>query len=361
MPSDRNKPTHGRGAAINPPNRFETLRAEADFEQLDPTDAACHDAPRVTTEFLPDNSQSIIAENDSPDIPFRYSINPYRGCEHGCAYCYARPSHELLGMNAGLDFEAKIVVKHDAAKLLRKHFCNPRWKAESITISGNTDCYQPAERKFRLTRSLIEVFAAANHPFEMITKNALVLRDLDLLAPLAAKRLTRVNISITTLDPDLGRTLEPRTSSPEARLRAVRELTQAGVSVRVMVAPVMPGLNDHEIGNILALAAEAGAVGAGYVLLRLPLAVAPIFLDWLSVHRPLARAKVEALIRDTRDGDLYKSNWRERQRGIGPYAEGIKTMFQMFATKHGLTRSLPALDCSQFRPPRDPAGQGMLF
>jgi DNA repair photolyase len=354
------EPIHGRGAAINPPNRFETLHAEADDEHRDPHDV--EDAlPRVTTQFLPDNAQSIIAENDSPDVAFRFSINPYRGCEHGCAYCYARPSHEMLGMNAGLDFESKILVKHDAAKLLRKHLCKPSWQAESITISGNTDCYQPAERKFRITRSLIEVLSEARHPFEMITKNALILRDLDLLAPLGAQNLVRVNVSITTLDDELGRTLEPRTSSPAARLRAVRELSAAGVSVRVMAAPLVPGLNDHELGAILGAASEAGAVGAGYVLLRLPHAVAPIFLDWLTVHRPLAREKVEALIRDTRDGALYKSKWSERQRGVGPYAEGIKAMFALFAKKHGLDRRLPPLDCSQFRPPKDVSGQKTLF
>ncbi len=361
MAGEQFHPIHGRGATTNPPNRFETLHGEADFEHLDPTDEAGQDAPRVATQFLTDQSKSIIAENDSPDIPFRYSINPYRGCEHGCAYCYARPSHEMLGMNAGLDFETKIMVKHDAAKLLRKRLCHPRWEVESVTISGNTDCYQPAERKFRLTRGLIEVFAEARHPFELITKNALVLRDLDLLAPPAAQNLARVNISITTLDADLARTLEPRTSSPEARLRAVRELTAAEVSVRVMVAPIIPGLNDHEIGRILAAAADAGAVSAGYVLLRLPLAVAPIFLDWLSVHRPLAREKVEALVRDTRDGDLYNSTWHQRQRGAGPYATSIQAMFRTFAAKHHLNRKLPPLDCTKFRPPRDPAGQGLLF
>jgi DNA repair photolyase len=351
---------HGRGASLNPPNRFETLRSEVDFEQLDPHDDA-EPLPRATTQFLPDNALSIIAENDSPDVAFRYSINPYRGCEHGCAYCYARPSHEMLGMNAGMDFESKILVKHDAPKLLREHLCRPRWQAESITISGNTDCYQPAERKFRLTRGLIEVLSEARHPFEMITKNALVLRDLDLLAPLGAKRLTRINISITTLDAELGRSLEPRTSSPEARLRAVRELSAAGVQVRVMVAPVMPGLNDHELGQILAAAKEAGAVGAGYVLLRLPHAVAPIFLDWLDVHRPLAREKVEALIRDTRDGALYKTKWGERQRGVGPYADSIQAMFKMLVKKHGLDQRLEPLDGSLFCPPKNRQGQGMLF
>lgn len=355
------RPMHGRGATTSPANRFETLHGEADFEQLDPTDELGLDAPRVTTEFFPDATKSVISENDSPDIPFRYSINPYRGCEHGCAYCYARPTHEYLGMNAGLDFETKVMVKHDAPKLLRKQFRSPRWEVDPVVVSGNTDCYQPAERRFRLTRGLIEVFVEARHPFEIITKNALVLRDLDLIAPHAAQKMTRINISITTLDAELARKLEPRTSAPEARLRAVRELTAAGVSVRVMVAPIVPGLNDHEIGRILEAAAEAGAVGAGYVLLRLPLAVAPIFLDWLRVHRPLACEKVEALVRDTRNGALYQTAWHQRQRGAGPYAASIQAMFRTFVSKHHLNRPLPPLDCTKFQPPRDAQGQGKLF
>lgn len=355
------QPPKGRGAPVNPPNRFERQHAAADDEQLDPHDPDALAGPRPTTQFLPDRARSLISENDSPDIPFRYSINPYRGCEHGCAYCYARPTHETLGMNAGLDFESRILVKHDAPKLLRQELNHPRWEVDSITISGNTDCYQPAERKFRLTRQLVEILLEARHPFEIITKNALVLRDLDLLQPLAEWNLVRVNISITTLDAALGRTLEPRTSSPEARLRAIRELTAAGVSVRVMFAPVIPGLNDHEMGQVLAAARDAGARGAGYVLLRLPHAVAPIFLEWLRVHRPLARDKVEALVRDTRDGALYQSKWRERQRGAGPYAASIAAMFKVFQKKYHLDERLPPLDRTQFRPPRSASGQGTLF
>jgi DNA repair photolyase len=361
MPQGRPDPPRGRGASLAPANRFEKFHTEPDFEQIEALDDQDSLEPRPTTEFLPDHSASILSENDSPDIPFRYSINPYRGCEHGCSYCYARPSHEYLGFNAGIDFESRIVVKHEAPQLLRRELNRSRWRPESITLSGNTDCYQPAERKFRLTRGLIEVLHEAQHPFEIITKNALVLRDLDLLAPLAARRLTRVNISITTLDPQLARTLEPRTSAPAARLRGVRELAAAGVQVRVMVAPVIPGLNDHEIGQILAAAKEAGAVHAGYVLLRLPHALAPLFLDWLSVHRPLAREKVEGLVRETRGGELNRSTWHERQRGTGPYAEGIAAMFRACAKKLGLCGALVPLDTTQFRPPRDTGGQRTLF
>jgi DNA repair photolyase len=350
----------GRGAGVNPPNRFESLHEEADFEHLDPADDGPLE-PRAATVFLTDNAQTLIRENDSPDIPFRYSLNPYRGCEHGCSYCYARPGHETLGMNAGLDFETKILVKHDAAKLLRRELNHPKWSAEWIAISGVTDCYQPAERKFRLTRALLEVMLEARQPLEIITKNALVLRDLDLLAPLAERNLVRVNISITSLDADLVRTLEPRTSTPAARLRAVRELTAAGVPVRVMVAPLIPGLNDHEMGPILAAAKGQGAVGASFVLLRLPLAVAPIFLAWLEEHRPAARSKVEGLIRETRAGELYRSSFDQRQRGTGVYAESLQNMFRMLVKKHGLDGKLPPLDRTQFRPPRDASGQGTLF
>lgn len=351
----------GRAASINPPNRFETLRAVEDWEQLDPHDLSVHDAPHVATEFLPDRAQTLIHENDSPDIPFRYSINAYRGCEHGCAYCYARPSHETLGMNAGLDFEAKILVKHDAAKLLRKELNHPRWQADWIAMSGVTDCYQPAERQFKLTRQLLEVMLEARQPFEIITKNALVARDLDLLTPLAKLNLVRVNISITSLDAELLRTLEPRTSTPQARLRTIRELTAAGVPARVMASPMIPGLNDHELGSILSAAKEAGAVGASFILLRLPYAVAPIFLDWLAVHRPLAKEKVEGLIRDTRAGKINDPNFKSRMRGTGNYAEQIKRTFQVFTKKLGLDQPLPPLERSLFRPPRDASGQRTLF
>jgi len=351
----------GRGTSAAPPNRFETVHHVSDWEQLEPDDVRLVDGRRVPTEFLTDNATTIIRENDSPDVGFRYSINPYRGCEHGCAYCYARPGHETLGMNAGIDFETKILVKHDAAALLRRELNHPRWQCEPITISGVTDCYQPAERKFRLTRGLLEVLQEAYQPAFLITKNALILRDLDLLAAMARENLVGVAISITTLDAELARTLEPRTATPAARLRVVRELSAAGIRVRVMVAPLIPGLTDAEIPAILSAAKEAGAKGANFVMLRLPYAVAPIFQGWLAEHRPLAAERIESLLRQMRDGQLYKSEWGTRMRGTGPYAEGIEKTFSLFARKLRLDEPWPELDVTKFRPPAMDPRQRRLF
>lgn len=351
----------GRGSSQTPPNRFERLHSEADLEQLPADDELLAFDRRTPTVFLPDNAATIIRENDSPDIPFRYSMNPYRGCEHGCAYCYARPTHETLGMNAGLDFETKVLVKHDAPALLRKELNKLSWQSEPIMVSGVTDCYQPAEREFRLTRGLLEVLLEAHQPLCMITKNALILRDLDLLAKLAEKNLVSVAISTTTLDAELARVLEPRTSSPAARFRAVRELADAGVPVRTMIAPVVPGLTDQEIPALLSAAKEAGAAGAGFVMLRLPHAVAPIFTAWLAEHRPLAAERVESLLRSMRGGRLYKAEFGSRMRGDGAYAEGIAKTFEVFVEKLGLNGPWPELDCSQFRPPEMVGGQMRLF
>ncbi|MDX1945972.1 MAG: PA0069 family radical SAM protein [Pirellulaceae bacterium] len=355
-------PRHiARGSNLAPPNRFEAVHGEADYEQLAADDELLADERRTPTVFLPDRAASLIRENDSPDIAFRYSINPYRGCEHGCAYCYARPTHETLGMNAGLDFETKILVKHDAAAILRKELNRPTWQAEPIVIAGVTDCYQPAERQFKLTRGLLEVLLEARQPAAIITKNSLVLRDLDLLAEMARRNLVGVALSITTLDAELARTLEPRTATPAARLRAICELSAAGVPVRVMTAPIIPGLNDAEIAPLLQAAAAAGARSAGYVMLRLPLAVAPVFRAWLREHRPLAADKVEGLIRELRGGQLNDSAWGARMRGTGPYADGIAASFRLFARKHGLDLESPPLDRSQFRPPRLDTAQRTLF
>ncbi len=351
----------GRGTDLSPPNRFETVRQEADWEQLAADDELLADERRLPTTFLPDNAQTLIRENDSPDVGFRYSINAYRGCEHGCAYCYARPGHETLGMNAGIDFETKVLVKHDAVKLLRKELNNPRWRCEPIMMSGVTDCYQPAERRFKLTRGLLEVLLEAKQPVCMITKNALILRDLDLIRALAAENLISVALSITSLDAELTRTLEPRTATPAARLRAVRELSAAGVPVRAMLAPLIPGLTDSEVPAILEAAKDAGARGAGFVMLRLPFAVAPIFMNWLKDHRPLAAERVEALIRQMRGGKLYDSKWHARMIGRGPYAEGIDKTFDLFVKKLGLDQPMPELDCSQFRPPPMDDAQLRLF
>lgn len=349
----------GRGADSHLPNRFEQVHLEADHEHLEhepePTER------RLPTVFLPDEAKTIIRENNSPDIPFRYSINPYRGCEHGCSYCYARPTHETLGMDAGLDFETKILVKQNAAKLLRAELNHPRWQCEPIAMSGVTDCYQPAEKKFEITRSLLEVMLEARQPVGIITKNALVLRDLDLLIPLAQRNLVQVNLSLTSLDAELLRKMEPRTSSPTARLRAIKELSSASVPVRVMVAPVIPGLTDEAIPSILAAAQSTGAKAAGFVLLRLPYAVNPIFLNWIEAHYPLKRPRVEALIRETRGGELNDPRFGSRMRGEGNYAQQIEQTFRVFARRYGLDRRLPELDCSQFIPPLPANGQQRLF
>lgn len=355
------RPIVGRTAHDGPPNRFESTHCEPDFEHLEHDPSLADQRRVVPTQFLPDRSQSIIASNDSPDIPFRYSINPYRGCEHGCAYCYARPTHEMLGMNAGLDFESKILVKHDAPTLLRSALARPAWRGELIAISGVTDCYQPAERQFRLTRSLLEVMLEARQCLAIVTKNALVVRDLDLLAPMAAMRLAQVNVSLTTLDDQLARTMEPRTSTPAARLEAVRRLAAAGVPVRVLAAPIIPGLNDHEIAAVLQAAARAGARAAGYQLLRLPLSVEPVFRAWLAQNYPDKQDRVEALIRATRGGKLSDARFGARMRGEGTYARQIKQSFQVFVRKFGLDAPLPEFDFTQFRRPRAPSAQMELF
>lgn len=350
----------GRGAQTNPPNRFESIRRELDQEQLvDEEDLAAALADEQV-EYLPDASQSIVTENASPDVPFRYSVNPYRGCQHGCSYCYARPTHEYLGFSAGIDFERKIMVKHRAAELFRQFLARPGWDAQLVAFSGVTDCYQPAERHFRLTRACLEVALACRQPVGIVTKNALVLRDLDLLQPMAAQRLVHVYLSLTTLDAGLARSMEPRTSTPAARLRAMRELTAAQIPVGVMVAPVIPGLNDREIPALLAAAAEAGAQAAGYVLLRLPQTVQLVFLDWLERTLPDARERIVGHIRATRGGGMNDSEFGRRMRGAGPIAEQIGQLFRTFVRRHGLTRGLPECDSSRFQPP-GLTGQLRLF
>ena len=361
MPDSPSARFVGRGSNLAPANRFETTRHEPDYEQLAADDVVIAGERRLPTVFLPDNAASLIRENDSPDIPFRYSINPYRGCEHGCAYCYARPTHETLGMNAGIDFESKVLVKHDAVKLLRKELNRKSWQCEPIMISGVTDCYQPAEREHKLTRGILEVMLEAHQPVCLITKNALVTRDIDLFTAMAAKRLVGVALSCTTLDAELVRTLEPRTATPQARLRAIRELSAAGVPVRAMLAPIIPGLTDNEIPALMTAVKEAGARGVGFTMLRLPLAVAPIFQAWLLEHRPQAAERIEALIREMRGGKLNDANFGSRMRGRGAYAEGIAQTFEVFAHKLKLDTPWEELDCSQFRPPELSRGQGRLF
>lgn len=347
------------GSHINPPNRFESTYTEPDLEQLEWDDEYLSQPRRI--EYLDDQSKSIVTENDSPDLNFRYSVNPYRGCAHGCSYCYARPFHEYLGYNAGLDFETKIMVKREAPRLLRDFLSRSDWEPELIAFSGITDCYQPAEREFQLTRQCLEVASEANQPVGIVTKNALVVRDLDLLATMAQRSLINVSLSITTLDPELAREMEPRTSIPAARLRAIRELSVAGVPTKVMVSPIIAGLNDHEIPAILQAAKEAGAQSASYIMLRLPLTVEPVFLEWLERTQPTRKERVLSRIRQTRDGKLNSAAFGTRIRGTGEIAEQIGNLFQVFARKHGLDERLPALDFTQFRPPTTGKGQQWLF
>src|SRR3954453_7829774 len=294
----------GRGAAIQPKNPYLPVHVEADLEQVEGDEDYLAQLGRPPTEYLTDDSQSIVAENASPDVGFRYSVNPYRGCSHGCSYCYARQTHEYLGFNAGLDFETKIFVKEEAPELLRAFLMRERWVAEPIAFSGNTDCYQPAERTYRLTRRCLGAPDEFRQPVSLITKNALVVRDLDILRRMAGRSLVHVNISLTTLDADLARSMEPRTSTPSARLRAIKALAGAGVPVRVLVAPLIPGLNDVEIPAILAASSEAGARHAAFTMLRLPLSVAPVFRDWLRREQPGRAEKIEGLVREMRGGKL---------------------------------------------------------
>jgi DNA repair photolyase len=351
----------GRGTPLRPPNRFGETHAHSDCEHVADDPELLAELAASRTVYLPDASRTIISENDSPDLNFRYSLNPYRGCQHGCAYCYARPTHEYLGLSAGLDFEEQVFVKHGAAALLRDWLARDKYVPEPIMISGVTDCYQPAERRFRITRACLEVALEARQPVTIVTKNALVTRDLDILSQLAAQRLVAVAVSITTLRPELAAELEPRTSRPAARLRALRQLGNAGVPTRAMIAPIIPGLNDSEIPALLQAARDAGACSAGYILLRLPYAVKPIFLDWLARAQPTHADRIESLIRSTREGQLSNAEWGKRFRGAGPIADQIARTFEVFRRKCGLDQPQPPLEISQFRPPVAASGQLRLF
>ena len=335
----------GRGASHNPPNRFERLHIEPD------PDAPPEERPHPRTEFFFDRTESVLTHNDSPDIPYTWGLNPYRGCEHGCAYCFARPYHEYLGWSSGLDFETKIMVKLRAPELLRRELSAPRWKREGITLSGATDCYQPCERQFRITRGCLEVCAELRNPVSIVTKNALVARDRDVLAPLAQLGAAAVYVSVTTLDTELAGKLEPRASRPAARLRAIRELTDAGIPVGVMVAPTIPGLTDHEMPAILDAAAAAGARRAGYIIVRLPHAVKDVFLQWLDDHAPQKKARIVDRIREMRGGKLNVSEWSDRLRGQGIFAEQIRSLFEVSTRRAGLSTERTPLNASHFRPP----------
>jgi DNA repair photolyase len=345
-------PIRGRGAATNPANRFELLQYEPDPE-LEP------DGSTPITQFFRDSSRSVIARNDSPDVGFDASINPYRGCEHGCVYCYARPTHEYLGFSAGLDFETKIMVKEDAPELLRGELSSPHWKPQPLALSGVTDPYQPIERRLHLTRRCLEVLAEFRNPVVIITKNRLVTRDTDLLVELASHRTISVFVSVTTLDPELARTLEPRATAPAGRLAAIEELAKAGVPVGTLIAPIIPGLTDHELPAIAAAVASAGARYAGYVMLRLPYAVTNLFTEWLERHRPASKERVLGRIRDVRNGNLNDPRFGSRMRGEGVLAEQIRALFHLACERAGLNQSRPELSTAAFRRPQ--GTQRLLF
>ena len=328
-----------RGTPQNPGNRFE--RVELFWEP--------GEEPTPSTEFLVDRTESILTENRSPDIPFDWSVNPYRGCEHGCIYCYARPTHEYLGFSAGLDFESRILVKLQAAELLRRELRSPRWKPRLVALSGVTDPYQPVERKLKLTRGCLEVLVEMRNPVGIVTKNHLVTRDIDLLRELAAVDAVRVSISVTTLDRRLHRVMEPRTSTPDRRLAAVEALARALIPVAVLVAPVIPGLTEHEIPRILKAASDAGARACHYQILRLPHGVRHLFEDWLRRRFPLRAERVLHRILELRSGRLNDSRFHHRMRGEGPYARQIEDLFQATRRRLGLQPSLPAVSCAAFQ------------
>jgi DNA repair photolyase len=347
----------GRGAALNPSGRFERLQVVWDDDGVDPSvfdeSEGAGPAPALPTTYLRDESRTLIVTNDSPDIGFDASLNPYRGCAHGCTYCYARPYHEFLGLSAGLDFETKILVKENAPTLLRAALSKRGYVPKPLALSGVTDPYQPVERELGITRACVRILSDARHPLGIITKNHLVTRDIDLLRTLVPHRAVRVAVSITTLDARLARSMEPRASSPQMRLAAVRALHEAGIPTIVLVAPVIPGLTDHEIPAILDAAREAGASDVGWTLLRLPHGVESIFLDWLERHAPGRRPKVEALLRDLRGGALNDSRTGQRMRGTGAFAAHLEELLRKTRQRLGFT-SPPPLSPTAFRAPHAP-------
>lgn len=348
----------GRGARSNASGRYESHAREAFDDGWTPDEP---DPKAFTTTVEAERARVIVTRNDSPDVGFSASINPYRGCEHGCIYCYARPAHAYMGLSPGLDFEQKLFFKPEAARLLEAELSKPRYVPEVIHIGGNTDPYQPQERRLRITRGVIEVLARFSHPFSVISKSALVLRDLDLIAPMAERNLARVAISITTLDRRLARSMEPRAATPEKRLEAVRRLADAGVPVIVMAAPMIPGLNDHELEAILERSAAAGARGAGYVALRLPLEIKDLFREWLETDHPDRASRVMSLVRQMRGGKDYDSQWGKRMRGEGPIAALLSKRFAAAKKRYGLDFRFDGMDLGQFRVPAKPGDQIDLF
>ncbi|WP_336740555.1 PA0069 family radical SAM protein [Aureimonas altamirensis] len=338
----------GRGAGVNPSGRFEPF-SRASF---DDGWNSLEELPPFKTEVQVEKPKTIITRNSSPDISFDRSINPYRGCEHGCIYCFARPSHAYMGLSPGLDFESRLFAKPNAAALLEAELSKPGYEVRSIAIGTNTDPYQPIEKKMGIMREILEVLEAANHPVGIVTKSALVTRDIDILSRMAAKGLAKVALSVTTLDKTLARTMEPRAATPARRLEAVRQLSEAGIPTMVMTAPIVPGLTDSEIERLLDAAHAAGAREAGYVLLRLPLEVSPLFKDWLLRHYPDRYRHVLSLMRSMRDGKDYDAEWGKRMRGTGPYAMQIRRRFELAARRLGLNESRTVLRTDLFVPPR---------
>lgn len=347
-------PRKGRGAVTNASGRYERFAREAFDDGWSEEEIV-----RLETIVTPEAAKTIISRNQSPDISFDQSINPYRGCEHGCIYCYARPNHAYVGLSPGLDFETKLFVKADAARLLEAEFSNPRYRPRTIMLGGVTDIYQPIERGYGVTRALLDVLARWRHPTALITKSQLVIRDIDILAPMAERNLAKAALSVTTLDRRIARVMEPRAAAPHRRIEAVRALADAGVPVTVMVAPIVPAINDSEIEAILEQAAHAGATHAGYVVLRLPLEIKDLFREWLAAHFPDRATRVMALVREMRGGRDYDPEWGQRQRGQGPYAKLIADRFHAACRRLGLNREQRPLDCSQFGRPGE--AQGELF
>ena len=345
----------GRGALENPAGRFEPLQIEIDAESVGDKDEDGNDiTPRqLKTQVFHDKSRTIISTNDSPDIGMEATLNPYRGCEHGCIYCFARPTHEYLGLSAGLDFETKFFAKPAAPKLLTEKLQSPQWEPKVIFLSGVTDPYQPIERRLKITRGCLEVLADFMNPVSFITKNHLVTRDVDILSRMAEKQAASVNISITTLDRMLARNMEPRASTPGLRLKAIEALAKAGIPVNVLIGPVLPGLNDHEIPNILKSAADAGAGSAGYTMLRLPYGVKDLFQTWLHEHYPDRAEKILNRIRSVRDGKLYNGEFGSRMRGEGFFADQISQLFDISRRRYGLTKRARLSTASFNRHARD--------
>jgi DNA repair photolyase len=348
----------GRGAVTNVSGRFEKQARES----FDDGWAEPDTLPPFRTETVMERAVSIISRNTSPDIPFDRSINPYRGCEHGCSYCYARPSHAYLGLSPGLDFEAKLYAKPNAAELLERELAAPKYQPAEIALGANTDPYQPIERQFRITRSILEVLSRCNHPVTIVTKSASVTRDIDILAPMAERGLVRVALSITTLDSSLARAMEPRASTPRKRLEALRQLNAAGIPTGVLTAPIIPAINDHEIETLLEAAADVGVTMAHYVLLRLPLELRELFREWLLTHYPGKLRHVMSLVQSTRGGADYVANFGERQVGTGVYAELIAKRFRLASERFGMKRrGTVKLRTDLFTPPVLPGGQMSLF